>query len=579
MQKDIIFEIITNVCKQTMKGKLITSALFFALVAATTFAQQNNNTSSLKLTTFLNTPTLELAAPNMDAVRKEDEERNKNGQLYRIGVFGYTHITTLNSGVWTSTPTGRVWQLHVKYAGAEALSFLFETFKIYDQTTVTVFNNEGKKLHKTLTKEDVLDHFQQNIALCFGDEMTLQIIEPLGSKPSEILIDRIIYNYRSTGNPTIAKINESDNCEINVNCSPVGDTWQDEKNGVARVYVVDPAGAGYCSGSLVNNTSHDCKPLFLTALHCGVDATTSNFNQWRFYFRYEAVGCTSPSAAGTLDDYYITGCVKLASSNDGGGDTGSDFLLVQLGTTANETATVNKLKLSTFGAYWNGWDANSTATTGGAGIHHPSGDIKKISTFSGNTTSSGWNGNGLQSHWRITWTSNSNGHGVTEGGSSGSPLFNSSNGRIIGTLTGGGSYCTALSSPDYYGKVAYHWTSNGTPANEQLKTYLDPLNTGVLVYNGSYNPCSGAGIEENELASLIGLYPNPASNNITLDLSALEGQEFVVTVVDITGKIMHERRLTKSEKTMLSVADFAKGLYFIRIDTGNTLVTKEFIKE
>ena len=579
MQKDIIFEIITNVCKQTMKGKLITSALFFALVAATTFAQQNNNTSSLKLTTFLNTPTLELAAPNMDAVRKEDEERNKNGQLYRIGVFGYTHITTLNSGVWTSTPTGRVWQLHVKYAGAEALSFLFETFKIYDQTTVTVFNNEGKKLHKTLTKEDVLDHFQQNIALCFGDEMTLQIIEPLGSKPSEILIDRIIYNYRSTGNPTIAKINESDNCEINVNCSPVGDTWQDEKNGVARVYVVDPAGAGYCSGSLVNNTSHDCKPLFLTALHCGVDATTSNFNQWRFYFRYEAVGCTSPSAAGTLDDYYITGCVKLASSNDGGGDTGSDFLLVQLGTTANETATVNKLKLSTFGAYWNGWDANSTATTGGAGIHHPSGDIKKISTFSGNTTSSGWNGNGLQSHWRITWTSNSNGHGVTEGGSSGSPLFNSSNGRIIGTLTGGGSYCTALSSPDYYGKVAYHWTSNGTPANEQLKTFLDPLNTGVLVYNGSYNPCSGAGIEENELASLIGLYPNPASNNITLDLSALEGQEFVVTVVDITGKIMHERRLTKSEKTMLSVADFAKGLYFIRIDTGNTLVTKEFIKE
>lgn len=579
MQKDIIFEIITNVCKQTMKGKLITSALFFALVAATTFAQQNNNTSSLKLTTFLNTPTLELAAPNMDAVRKEDEERNKNGQLYRIGVFGHTHITTLNSGVWTSTPTGRVWQLHVKYAGAEALSFLFETFKIYDQTTVTVFNNEGKKLHKTLTKEDVLDHFQQNIALCFGDEMTLQIIEPLGSKPSEILIDRIIYNYRSTGNPSIAKINESDNCEINVNCSPVGDTWQDEKNGVARVYVVDPAGAGYCSGSLVNNTSHDCKPLFLTALHCGVDATTSNFNQWRFYFRYEAVGCTSPSAAGTLDDYYITGCVKLASSNDGGGDTGSDFLLVQLGTTANEAATVNKLKLSTFGAYWNGWDANSTATTGGAGIHHPSGDIKKISTFSGNTTSSGWNGNGLQSHWRITWTSNSNGHGVTEGGSSGSPLFNSSNGRIIGTLTGGGSYCTALSSPDYYGKVAYHWTSNGTPANEQLKTFLDPLNTGVLVYNGSYNPCSGAGIEENELASLIGLYPNPASNNITLDLSALEGQEFVVTVVDITGKIMHERRLTKSEKTMLSVADFAKGLYFIRIDTGNTLVTKEFIKE
>jgi hypothetical protein len=127
--------------------------------------------------------------------------------------------------------------------------------------------------------------------------------------------------------------------------------------------------------------------------------------------------------------------------------------------------------------------------------------------------------------------------------------------------------------------MSFHWASNGTPANEQLKTYLDPLNTGVLVYNGSFNPCSGAGVEENELASLIGLYPNPASNNITLDLSALEGQEFVVTVVDITGKIMHEQWLNKTDKTMLSVEYFAKGLYFIRIGSGNTLVTKEFIKD
>lgn len=562
-----------------MKGKLITTALFLAVFAATTIAQQNNNTSSLKLTTFLNTPTLELAPPNMDAVHKEDEERNKNGQLYRIGVFGYTYTTTLNSGIWTTTANGdRVWQLHVKYAGAEALSFLFETFKIYGQTSVRVFNNAGKQLHKTVTADDVLDHFQQNIALCFGDEMTLEITEPVGTKASEILLDRIVYNYRSTGNPVVAKINESDNCEINVNCSPVGDNWKDEKNGVARVYVVDPTGAGWCSGSLINNTSHDCKPLFLTALHCGVDATTSNFNQWKFYFRYEAINCTNPTIAGTLDDYFVTGCVKLASSNDGGGDTGSDFLLVQLGTVANETATINKLKLSNFSAYWNGWDANTTATTGGVGIHHPSGDIKKISTFNGNTNSSGWNGNGLQSHWRISWSSNTNGHGVTEGGSSGSPLFNNSNGRIIGTLTGGGSYCTSLTSPDYYGKMSFHWASNGTPANEQLKTYLDPLNTGALTYNGSFNPCSGAGIEENTLAQLISIYPNPATNNISVDLSALDGTDFTITILDITGKVMQQTSVNKDEKSIIGLSDFAKGLYFLRITNGNMFVTKEFIK-
>jgi PKD repeat protein len=191
-----------------------------------------------------------------------------------------------------------------------------------------------------------------------------------------------------------------------------------------------------------------------------------------------------------LDDYFITGCVRKADSGDGGGDSGSDFLLVQLGSAANEAATITSLKSANFNAYWNGWNANTTATAGGVGIHHPAGDIKKISTFTGNTLSSGWNGNGLQSHWRLSWTSNSNGWGVTEGGSSGSPLFNNSQGYIVGTLTGGGSFCTAQSSPDYYGKLSYHWTTNGTTTNRQLKPWLDPTNSGVLILAGSSNPCT-----------------------------------------------------------------------------------------
>jgi PKD repeat protein len=221
-----------------------------------------------------------------------------------------------------------------------------------------------------------------------------------------------------------------------------------------------------------------------------VTSTTANFTQWRFYFRYESSSCTNPTQTNQVPNYSILGSVKLASSNDGGGDSGSDFLLVQLGTLANQATTITTLKSANFNAYWNGWDANNTVTTGGVGIHHPAGDIKKISTFNGSTVSAGWNGNGLPSHWRLSWTANSNGHGVTEGGSSGSPLFNNSNGRIIGTLTGGSSYCTALSSPDFYGKMSYHWTSNGSPANEQLKTYLDPASTGTLVLNGSSDPCS-----------------------------------------------------------------------------------------
>ena len=440
-----------------------------------------------------NVPETFLAAPNLDQIRLEDEQRDRNGQLYRIGVTQFTNITTDNSGLWKTLPNGdKTWQLKVKSPGAEALSFLFETFKMYDNSSLTITDMAGVLRHRPMTAADMLDHFYQNAALCFGDELVLTLTEPFGSRPSEIFINGIIYNYRSTGNPMIQKINESDPCEVNVNCSPVGDTWQDEKRGVARIYVVVPGTAGWCTGSLVNNVAQDCKPLMLTALHCGVNATTANLNQWRFYFKYESPNCTNPGSAGTLDDYFITGSVKLSSSNDGGGTSGSDFLLLQMGTLANQATTITTLKTANFNAYWNGWDANNTVTNTGSSIHHPAGDIKKISTFTSNLVTAGWNGNGLQSHWRVSWSANSNGHGVTEGGSSGSPIFktNGGNSVIIGTLTGGSSYCTALTSPDFYGKMSFHWTSNGTPANEKLKTHLDPANTGTLLLLGSANPCT-----------------------------------------------------------------------------------------
>src|SRR5690606_38642980 len=138
------------------------------------------------------------------------------------------------------------------------------------------------------------------------------------------LINEIYYGYRGTGNPNtnVAKINESDVCEVNVNCSPEGNDWQDEKRGVVRILVFDSGNQGWCSGSLVNNVRQDCKPYLLTALHCGVTASTANFNQWRFYFGYEANDCTNPASAGILDDHWVLGSVKLASSNDGGGNSG-----------------------------------------------------------------------------------------------------------------------------------------------------------------------------------------------------------------------------------------------------------------
>ena len=466
--------------------------LFFFLLL-TTLTQSNIPVFSRQIPNN-QIPKIELSKPDLETIKVEDENRDKQGMYYRIGVALPVDINTTNEGQWTYFSNGaRQWSIRISSQGAEALSFLFQTFKLYGDAKLNITDLKGNKVHKTLTSADVQSHFQQNAGLCFGDDLILTLSEPSGTPASEIQMDRVVYNYRSTGNPNAQKINESQPCEVNVNCSPVGDPWQDEKRGIARIYIIEGFNAGWCTGSLVNNTAQNCKPYFLTALHCGVSTSASDMNQWLFHFGYESPNCNNPSSAGTLDDYYITGCIRIADSDDGGGNSGSDFMLLQLGNTSNESSIINTLKSSNFNAYWNGWNANTTATSGGSGIHHPSGDIKKISTFTGNTISTQW-GSASGSHWRVTWTSNANGHGVTEGGSSGSPIFNNSQGYIVGTLTGGSSYCTAQSSPDLYGKMSYHWTSNGSANDQRLKPWLDPTNSGVLTLAGSNDPCSAPSV-------------------------------------------------------------------------------------
>jgi len=92
------------------------------------------------------------------------------------------------------------------------------------------------------------------------------------------------------------------------------------------------------------------------------------------------------------------------------------------------------------------------------------------------------------------WSGTENGHGVTEGGSSGSPIFNSG-GQIVGQLTGGGSFCNEVqpggqNQPDFYGKMSYNWTSNGNTDIVELENFLDPGNTGLTELGGTYVPCA-----------------------------------------------------------------------------------------
>ena len=269
----------------------------------------------------------------------------------------------------------------------------------------------------------------------------------------------MVHGYRSIKNN--GQLGNSGSCNVDVICAQ-GNGWRDEIRAVGKTI----SGGGLCSGTLVGNVTGDARPLFLTANHCGFNSTMV------VYWLFERPNCGS----GTPDDDLTTTGGTLLSDVDGspGGDIrGADHLLIELSENPAEVYDV----------YFAGWDARGNIPQATTGIHHPAGDAKKISMDNDPSTSTNYLTSTIVpsgTHWRVAdWES-----GTTEGGSSGSVLFDNSTQRLVGMLSGGFAAC-GNNSDDWYGKFSYAWTNNGaTTANRRLQDWLDPNDTGTLFIDG-----------------------------------------------------------------------------------------------
>ncbi len=415
---------------------------------------------------------LELEAPNLSELEKYDNFAEKNGENQRIGISLPVGISTENSGTWTVLTDGsKIWQLEITSKGAKALGLYYDRFSIPEGAKLFVYSGNKKQIIGAFTSKNNPLRQEFSNELILGETTIIEYNEPKNtSEKLELYINNVAYFYRGISNfdKNTNWTEPSESCEVNVNCSPAGDNWQDEKRGIARILLTENGSQYWCSGSLINNTSQDCKPYFLTAYHCSGGASASDHNQWVFYFNYESSSCTSPTSEPTSNS--LVGCSVKSTSDINGG---TDLQLLELNSTPPDN----------WNTYYNGWDRSTTAATSGVGIHHPAGSIKKISTYTNSLQTGTYTGALSNAHWKVYWTSNSNGWGVTEGGSSGSPIFNS-NGLIVGTLTGGLSSCSEQSSPDYYGKMDKHWTYGN------LSQYLDATNTQATSIQGKNTPCS-----------------------------------------------------------------------------------------
>ena len=276
----------------------------------------------------------------------------------------------------------------------------------------------------------------------------------------------------------IPKIGESETCNVDTACrvGELGAKYISAKNAVAHMnFIVD--GEGYiCTGTLLaDNVPATQIPYFYSANHCIDNQTVAS--TLNTFWKYEATGCGTGVVANNVQ--LAGGATYLYSDPDTGTNTinGTDGLLLRL----NNTPPA--------GAEFAGWDSAPLASSSNIiGIHHPAGDVKKVSSGKQVAVDAYQNA--------VAWLS-----GTTEGGSSGSGLFtaDSTGYHLRGGLYGGSAACansgtTAnVENRDYYSRFDVVFP--------HIKQWLAPAPPTRLRANDSQPRVPGAGAATTQAAA------------------------------------------------------------------------------
>ena len=405
---------------------------------------------------------------DMDSIEKEREEDG----VFR---FGYIHEVSLNlnnCGEWIALPGGdKIWRLQIYCPNAISINLLYDSFWIPEGAKFFIYSNDYQYQLGAFTSKNNRGKKEDNEGFATGlihsDNITMEYLVPKELEDVGIIsICNVVHGYKNIDFTDNSDRGFGDSWKkgTNINC-PSGAAWQKEKNAVVRVLSVN----GFFTGSLVNTTADANNNLhyILTAAHC----LDNNIRNWLFYWHYESPGCSNP----VNEPFRVptNGATAVACHV---GYNSVDFALVELDVDPKEEWDIIP--------YYLGWD-NSNNQTSCTIIHHPKGDIKKITSCGPFETNYpycplySWR----FSHAPVTDT-------ILQGGSSGAPLLNP-NHKLIG------HHCKMTKMSQYPGNGLYWQYDNGkfsvawegmnpntSNSTNRLKDWLDPLNKNVTTWDG-----------------------------------------------------------------------------------------------
>jgi uncharacterized delta-60 repeat protein len=145
-----------------------------------------------------------------------------------------------------------------------------------------------------------------------------------------------------------------------------------------------------------------------------------------------------------------------------------------------------------------------------------------------------------------------------------------------------------ICSPSY---TAYQWYFNGVAipgATSQNYNFTANGNYYVEVFNAlgcstvsAVFAVNDVGVSEYEKAILLSIYPNPTSNDLTMDYLLPKPENVKINLMNIAGQIIYAEQinaLAGKNKTTISLTEQAAGIYYLQIITNENIVTKKVVK-
>jgi lysyl endopeptidase len=405
------------------------------------------------------------------SLSQEIERASRNQRPYQFAV-STPLAASLEHGHWDALDAETLrWRMRVASPGARSLSLELSRFHLPANASFWFYDPQGGIVHGPYTRADHTPEGKLWTAAIAGDLGVIELHVPRASKDAvQLQLGAVHHGFRALLPMAKSAPGASGGCHIDAVC-PLGDAWRDELRSVAHITV---GGILLCTGQLVNNTLQNEDPLFLTANHCGIG--------WE----------SSPSSVVFYWNYFNSGC---RANTSGPRDTDGSLAQSQSGSTllARDPATdmtllrLNQLPPAQYNVYYAGWNASTDVPQAGVSIHHPSGDVKMVSAFTGGAQ---------RTHttippridaetWEVSWAA-----GSTEGGSSGGGLWDQ-NHLIVGWLSGGNASCDNPNGTDNYGRMELAWDNDPSP-DRQLRAHLAPDGSNTIALAGK-NASGGGG--------------------------------------------------------------------------------------